>query len=640
MASIQAQSRGGSVDATDQKPVRKRASLVCERCQSRKVGCDKERKQHGPCTSCLRYFNYDEEKAALECVVSPRRRGRTRMARRQAQAAACGTNSISGPGTVSIANAPLSAPQLFTNGTLFPSQPLQSGAFTAPMLAPAATLPRPVSQVSLPGGQPAPGSPLTHVGCTLVGHLNAIRALCIPQGELFTRLLRAYAKFVHPFMPLLDLGDFVRGIKNGTASPLLIQAMGFAAAPFLDDTRGMREIMFKRAKALYMYSAKRGERKVMMCQSLILLSTYAENKKEALACLDKAARIADEINLTEVAAGRKPPEMDDNDQKLWRRIWWCLFSHDRMLALGNGLPPRLFVREFVPILTLDDLNLELDGAAGCDKNVQTELAKMYLEYLKLCRRVDPIVRHRLPSATYEALILEGETELAILACQAHPNEEEVRTVDGALGSWYAKLPESCRQPVKTSAAGGGVLAVHQNVLLATFYSIKAALRLPHAPSARPLDLASLIWSSLRKTADEITALMQGSQDLRVESSPPPCVDDILTPTGASFHSQAATQTCPAHLHQDFPLSPFEEHFPQDTPFPEPVKEKSAEEPFFDVSEFVEFPAADDNDDDDDVNAPDDRSDGSDEATLVGSSSDEFSSPKFGRLLFPDDPMMI
>jgi hypothetical protein len=86
------------------------------------------------------------------------------------------------------------------------------------------------------------------MGCALVGHLNAIRALCIPQGELFTRLLRAYAKFVHPFMPLLDLGDFVRGIKNGTASPLLIQAMGFAAAPFLDDTRGMRETMFKRAK--------------------------------------------------------------------------------------------------------------------------------------------------------------------------------------------------------------------------------------------------------------------------------------------------------------------------------------------------------------------------------------------------------
>lgn len=63
-------------------------------------------------------------------------------------------------------------------------------------------------------------------------------AVSLPQGEFRESLLHAYICYVHPFLPLLDLEDFVSTIENEdgsrTVSLVLFQAVMFAASTFVD----------------------------------------------------------------------------------------------------------------------------------------------------------------------------------------------------------------------------------------------------------------------------------------------------------------------------------------------------------------------------------------------------------------------
>lgn len=61
----------------------------------------------------------------------------------------------------------------------------------------------------------------------------------MPKGTLRSEMLRAYVEFVHPYMPLLDLLDFLTVIdcadgSQGQISLILFQAVMFAGSAFID----------------------------------------------------------------------------------------------------------------------------------------------------------------------------------------------------------------------------------------------------------------------------------------------------------------------------------------------------------------------------------------------------------------------
>jgi hypothetical protein len=73
-----------------------------------------------------------------------------------------------------------------------------------------------------------------------VKYLHTKGALSLPSLELQNALLRAYVEYVHPYMPLLELGEFL-GIINsreglcGQVSLFLYQAVLFAATAFVES---------------------------------------------------------------------------------------------------------------------------------------------------------------------------------------------------------------------------------------------------------------------------------------------------------------------------------------------------------------------------------------------------------------------
>jgi hypothetical protein len=97
-----------------------------------------------------------------------------------------------------------------------------------------------VQQKSPSGDLPRFIKPLpSKIGPDEISYLEKKGALTVPKGILRSEMLRAYIEFVHPYMPLLDLNDFLTVIdksdgSNGKVSLILFQAVMFAGSAFID----------------------------------------------------------------------------------------------------------------------------------------------------------------------------------------------------------------------------------------------------------------------------------------------------------------------------------------------------------------------------------------------------------------------
>ena len=109
----------------------------------------------------------------------------------------------------------------------------------APTLAPQPQLPQSARQLTN-GLLPAYIKPLpSRMAMEDVGHLFRKGALTIPDSPFRNALLSAYIEFVHPYMPLIELHEFLRIVEDGSGdsgriSLLLFQAVMFTGVAFVD----------------------------------------------------------------------------------------------------------------------------------------------------------------------------------------------------------------------------------------------------------------------------------------------------------------------------------------------------------------------------------------------------------------------
>lgn len=72
-----------------------------------------------------------------------------------------------------------------------------------------------------------------------IGYLYKKGALTIPEPIFRNALLQAYVEYVYPYMPLIELHDFLRIVdqddgETGKISLVLFQAVMFAGTAFVD----------------------------------------------------------------------------------------------------------------------------------------------------------------------------------------------------------------------------------------------------------------------------------------------------------------------------------------------------------------------------------------------------------------------
>jgi hypothetical protein len=119
-------------------------------------------------------------------------------------------------------------------------------------------------------------------------YLASKGALTVPETRLRNELLRTYVQYVHPFMPLLDLKEFLWPLEKNDGSAhvslLLVQAVMFAATAFVDmrflnmqgfdNRKGARKLFFQRARvSSVMGSRLRKTNKISFCMILTMRPT-------------------------------------------------------------------------------------------------------------------------------------------------------------------------------------------------------------------------------------------------------------------------------------------------------------------------------------------------------------------------------
>ncbi|KAL2845468.1 hypothetical protein BJY01DRAFT_214116 [Aspergillus pseudoustus] len=318
-------------------------------------------------------------------------------------------------------------------------------------------------------------------------------AFLLPQADSQLALLRSFVQHVHSDMPLLDLRALLDGIvlQDGQQVGLLLfQAVMFAGAIFVDhahlhlmgyQTRGEAlKSLFSRARALYEYGYEAKE--VEIIQALLLFTLYQEDSQFGPSLwMSKLWAISRTTEL------QQRNEVLGSGQGLWRRLWWSMYTRDRVIALDTKQP--MFIGNAdhdVPMLLLADFEScyatgEIYMHLGLDYTLQdiatkTALALTFIYKAKLCQYIGRILTTQYsvePASTGAAMYKPRPTGLT---------SPEFQDLDRELDVWRASLPIPGHTPMPVlppRSQAQDIIHVQRSILQMLFFT---AAHLLHRPS--------------------------------------------------------------------------------------------------------------------------------------------------------------
>ncbi|KAH0536119.1 hypothetical protein FGG08_006985 [Glutinoglossum americanum] len=443
---------------------------------------------------------------------------------------------------------PAHSPTLSFNGSILPSRYLSKLSCDGPTL-PDYIKPLPV--------RIAPDD---------VEYLAKKGALTVPEVGLRNELLRSYLEYVHPYMPLLELHNFLNIVERGNGSTgklslLLFQAVMFAGTAFVDmkhlgdagytSRKAARKAFFQKTRLLYDFDYEHD--RIALVQALLLMTYWYEtpdDQKDTWHWMGVAISLSHTIGLHRNPGKSK---MDHKRQRLWKRIWWSCFMRDRLVALGMRRPTRIKSEDYdVPILTLDDFEISslnpnitcisADCLLARDPARQRELAIMCIEKAKLCVCISHVLsaQYSVLNNNQGAVTAEGNTTTTMMLLPRKLGAEtcEVRSCDDQLSKWIEELPEEAAYQTPVPGAVDDVLTVHRALLHMVYYTTLSALHrpqvLPSAPAAWPArnngaELHEISRNKVRRAAAEITRIGKELRELDLVKYLPTTGVTVLLP---------------------------------------------------------------------------------------------------------------
>ncbi|KAI1466409.1 transcription factor CTF1 [Daldinia caldariorum] len=398
-----------------------------------------------------------------------------------------------------------------------------------------------------------------------VSYLHTKGALTLPSLSLQNALLTAYVEYVHPYMPLIELHDFLSMVNArdglyGQTSLFLYHSVMFAATAFVDakylkdagyaSRKAARREFFYKARLLYDFDYESD--RLILVQGLLLMTYWYEtpdDQKDTWHWMGVAISLAHTIGLHRNPANTN---MTPRKQKLWKRIWWSCFMRDRLIALGMRRPTRIKDEDFdVPML--DEQDFEIEPLADevqiigpeCtlvrDVVMQQELALMCVAKAKLCLCISHMLK-----AQYSVLIRDKSraenttnSTMMLFPNKQLDNVESVNSCDLELLAWVQSLPPCCQyRPLSALDLKNGraTIAVHRNLLHMVYYTTISALHrpqfLPSSPTHAPQTSAQVQEISrtrVRDAAAQITRMVTDLHTLRLEKYLPTTGVTVILP---------------------------------------------------------------------------------------------------------------
>ncbi|KAF1841149.1 uncharacterized protein K460DRAFT_380866 [Cucurbitaria berberidis CBS 394.84] len=556
------------------RSVKRRASKACQCCRARKVRCNVT--EHGaPCTNC----RLDE----VECIVSESRRKKkwSKDDEQSAENTSSATNAtrklasrdaLDNSQALNSASSRSSHEAESRRDEHVPHSIYQNHGHRVNSITHLSDLQRRLSVTSQINGLPTmPFTPFSNenripffghlprkspmaefpryikplpakIGPEEISYLEKKGALSVPKGTLRSEMLRAYIEFVHPYMPLLDLHDFLTVIdrpdgSKGKVSLILFQAVMFAGSAFVDmqhlrtagyaTRKEARKDFFQKTRILYDFDYESD--RVSLVQALLLLTYYYEtpdDQKDTWHWMGVATSVAHTIGLH-----RNPDNtnLDSRRVKLWKRIWWSTYMRDRLIALGMRRPTRIKSEDFdVPMLTLDDFEvapipdsitcIPADCRVARDVDVQRQLAIMCIEKARLCLCISHVLSKQYCVLNSNHGLQNDRTTMMLLPKKLDPETSEVKVCDDELQKWVTELPEEARYTNQLS--GEATIDLNRSLLHMVFFTTLSALHRPQVlpnsqagPASTPAaniesDLLDASRRNVRRAASAITSIAQ------------------------------------------------------------------------------------------------------------------------------------
>ncbi|KUL84399.1 hypothetical protein ZTR_08837 [Talaromyces verruculosus] len=345
----------------------------------------------------------------------------------------------------------------------------------------------------------------SHIAPDDVEYLRSKNALTVPEPPLLNELLRAYFQWSYNFMPVLNIQDFLPAIVNNdpdaNISLFLLQAVMFAGSAFANidhlraagfqTRREARNEFFTRARLLYHLEYE--DDPICLLQASLLL-TYNNERDNSMQndmwfwvglCNTQAQSMGlhrDASNL----------DMDPAKQRLRRRLWWCLFARDRMVALALRQPTQVNeATSDVSTLRLADFDIEsmdstVSATIGCkymrDISHQRRLALMFIEKVNLCRCLGLILSAQYSPASIPSNGSSNKTTITLVPRQL--SDAELERCSRKLDTWVRNLPREIDIDVPLSREGRDtgerILLIHSSMLRMIYYATCSALYQPRA----------------------------------------------------------------------------------------------------------------------------------------------------------------
>ncbi|KAF9894425.1 hypothetical protein FE257_007928 [Aspergillus nanangensis] len=267
-------------------------------------------------------------------------------------------------------------------------------------------------------------------------------AFTLPDTTLRNELLNTFVHNVYPYVPLLDLNTFLQSIADNDGrqrvSLLLFHAVMFSSTAFIEpehlhragyaSRKALRKEFFQKARVLYDFDVETN--RVVVIQAVLLMTYWHETPDDP-----KNFRYWMEIALSFAMPTIKyisNRETETTSHRLWKRLWWCLYTRDRLVSLNLRRPAIISDHDFdVPALTIEDFEIrpfpehtiQMLGNWPILRSTrpQVQLAQMFIAKAHLCTIISDLVVAQTASPT--------DNSSALL-----PNYTQ------QLEDWYAGLP--------------------------------------------------------------------------------------------------------------------------------------------------------------------------------------------------------
>ncbi|KAJ9602287.1 hypothetical protein H2200_013142 [Cladophialophora chaetospira] len=575
------------------RQVKKRASQACHHCRTRKVKCDVA-KSGVPCHNC--------SSDGIDCVVLESKRSRKyRLQKRQLNhlvslppisQAQPRLTSDSTP-SIQQTNGPTDADSVQRRG----SQPRQGT--TAPAIKDLHTnislvegtpiIPSLISNNSLQS--PPALTPSTSIGAQsqaragsrasnhrpnfeLPPYIRPSRpdirqddleflsrrgALSLPVGELRDQLIRSFVLYVYPFMPVVDLEDFMGAIDGNDASPkislIVFQAVLFSATAFVDlpllqeagyeNRRAARADYYQKVKLLYDFDWDVD--RIALVQSLLMLNYWyvSENdQKDPWHWLGICVSLATSIGLNQAFTYT---QKDQKTAAVWRRIWWCCIYRDRVISISMRRPMRIKNEDIrLPLLKMDDFETKsVTSTVPCmrdcgflvDPYTRTMLADMFIAKIKLLVFVGQILKDFYHLRGFGGST--AESTMLYTPRRSEVNSRQYLDLQHALDQWYRDLPPSCwlvtgNTNVDPDTTTADALQVHRSVLRMLYLMVTEALNRPQSLSKPSGESQNSPTSKVKEAAEKIAEMVESMQERDLIRFLPPLSVSFMLLALASF----------------------------------------------------------------------------------------------------------